>query len=90
MEGKLITPWTVESCGRLTNCLDNLVALHNGVAGIKVVKINTMSNDDATSLAFGTLVQLEVVNIHLVVAKKPFKYLTFKTGKYMLYSTVSI
>ena len=30
-------------------------------------------------------VQLDMADIHLVATKKPFKYLTFKTAKYMLF-----
>ena len=34
-----------------------------------------MHDEDTPSLAFGAPVQTEVADIHLVVAKKPFKYL---------------
>ena len=64
-------------CGRSTNRLEVLVVLCSGGADITCAA--TYKWD-----AFGTPVQTEVADIHLVVAKKPFKYLTFKTAKCML------
>ena len=62
---------------------EDLVALCGCGTGISMQPhINTTPNKEATTLTPGTSVQSDVADIHLVVTKKPFKYLTFKTAKY--------
>ena len=57
-------------CGRSTN-LEDLVALQDGGAGIKLVHINTTPAEDTTTLALGTSVQLDVADIHLAITRSP-------------------